>query len=125
MNDYLIEDSLFVHKEHRDWINQLNFYQDEIKFFQNELVQVHHKHFGETAILGTVEEYKEIFLKKLQHIDELRHDIVLHEKQLSKRLETKNPDLQPHHEVRDRYHVFVQGFELLKHNFKRFIAHND
>ena len=36
----IIADVYFVHKEHKDWMGKLNFYQDEIKFFQNELYKV-------------------------------------------------------------------------------------
>ena len=33
----IIEDEGFVHDEHKKWLSQLNFYDDEIKFFEKEL----------------------------------------------------------------------------------------
>lgn len=78
----LMKSTAFVHQEHKEWLQQLNFYQDEIKFFQNELAMVLHKHLDRFEFIENVDEYKNIFLKKLQHIDELRHKIILHEKAL-------------------------------------------
>jgi len=121
----LIENSTFVHNEHQEWLNQLNFYQDEIKFFQNELALVLLKNLGDLSIIEYAEEYKSIFLKKLQHIDELRHEIISHEKTLSENLEEDTEHLKEHNLTRDKFLEFVSKFESLKKAFKRFAAHND
>ena len=120
-----LENRQFFHQEHKEWLNQLNFYQDEIKFFQNELILVLQKHYESLSILDNVEDYRNIFLKKLQHIDELRYDISLHEKKLSGIMEQEPQDLDEHHQVRARLNEFVKDFELLKKNFRRFAAYND
>jgi hypothetical protein len=122
---HLLESNEFVHQEHQQWLSQLNFYQDEIKFFQNELALVLHRNMDSLSIIEYVEEYKEILLKKLEHIDELRHDIISHEKKLKKDTNGDLGEPQPHEMVREKFDTFVQDFELMKKNFKRFAAHND
>ena len=120
-----LTDRAFHHKEHKEWLSQLNFYQDEIKFFQNELLAVLHLHIDRLSIVELVDEYRDIFMKKLRQIDELRMQIVLHERLLSKMEDPKAEELWHHTEVRDKINEFRDDLEVLKKNFKRFAAHND
>lgn len=120
-----ITDRVFHHQEHLEWLSKLNFYQDEIKFFQNELLSVLHEHIDRLSIVELVDEYRDIFMKKLTQIDEMRMQIILHERLLGKMEEPKAEELWHHSEVRDKYLEFVDDFERMKMNFKRFAAHND
>ncbi len=120
-----LADKAFHHKEHREWLSQLNFYQDELKFFQNELLLVLHAHNDHLSIIELVDEYRDLFMKKLRQIDELRMHIILHEKALVKMEKSSSEELWEHTEVRDKIHEFVEEFESMKKNFKRFAAHND
>ena len=120
-----LTDKAFHHKEHREWLSQLNFYQDEIKFFQNELLVVLHEHNDHLSIVELVDEYRDILMKKLRQIDELRMHIILHEKSLVKMEVANSKELWHHSEVRDKINEFVNEFEMFKKNFRRFAAHND
>lgn len=113
------------HKEHREWLSQLDFYQDQIKIFQMELAQVLHRHPKYLSILEHVNEYRNIFIKKLEHIDEFRHQIILHEKRISQKLAPDTEGLWDHSETRTEIHQFMNEFEELKQNFRRFVAHNN
>ena len=121
----IIEDEQFVHHEHKEWLSQLNFFQDEIKFFQNELVKVIHEHNYSFSSLETVEEYRNILLKKLEHIDEMRHTIKRHERALAFPPEMDAPELKEHQEVKADFLDFVEKYNMMKKNFKRFAAYND
>lgn len=121
----IIEDEQFVHNEHKEWLSQLNFFQDEIKFFQNELVKVIHEHNYSFSSLETVEEYRNILLKKLEHIDEMRHAIMRHERALAYPPEMDSAELKDHQEVREDFLEFIDKYNMMKKNFKRFAAHND
>jgi hypothetical protein len=68
-----------LHKDHKTWLGELDFYQDEIKFFQQKLF---------TAILDNdhspmteehVQEYRDLFFLTLKRIDDARHLILRHE----------------------------------------------
>lgn len=113
------------HKEHREWLSQLDFYQDQIKIFQTELAQVLHRHPKYLSILEHVNEYRSILMKKLEHIDEYRHQIILHEKRISQKLEPDTEGLWDHSEMRSEIQQFMRDFEELKNNFRRFVAHNN
>ncbi len=113
------------HKEHQKWLSTLDFYQDEIKIFQHELLQVLHRHPNLLGIVEHVEEYRRIFLKKLEHIDDFRHRIILHERELFE-VQTHDPtDAKDHSEAREEIFQFFKDFETLKANFRRFVAHNN
>ena len=60
----------------------------------------------------------------MNKIDELRHQIILHEKKLGETLEPDAKDLWNHSKVRDQFLEFITDFEILKKNFKRFVIHN-
>lgn len=107
-------------QEHRDWLSQLNFYQDEIKIFQNELLKILHKHSDYLAIIEHVEEYRAIFMRKLQHIDDLRHKLLLSQ------YDMHDGNALPQHEaLKLQIEKFVADFEQLKANFRRFASRND
>jgi hypothetical protein len=111
-----------LHQEHREWLSQLDFYQDEIKIFQNELCGVIQQHPDYLHMIEHVDEYRSILLRKLQRIDDLRHTIMLHERQLVKE---EPQDEHEHDEVRSTMEHFVQAFESMKANFRRFVSRNN
>lgn len=113
------------HKDHQRWLSQLNFYQDEVKIFQNTLLLVLHKHPCSLSCVEHVEEYRRILLKKLAHIDELRYKIICHEQALTDRSATAEQPEATHHEVAGAIKAFVKDFEKMKRNLRGFIAHND
>lgn len=115
----------YQHQEHRDWLSQLDFYQDEIQIFQRELMQVLHRHPNYLSIIEHVDEYRRILLKKLEKIDEFRREIVLHEKRLSQTLDPTAEGLWDHSEVRNEIALFFKEFEAMKSNFRRFVAFNN
>jgi hypothetical protein len=122
-------DSTFIgtlqHKEHRQWLSKLDFYQDQIKIFQYELMQVLHRHPNYLSIIEHVDEYRDIFLKKLHRIDEFRHQIILHERRLSQKLSPDTEGLWDHSTMRTQIEEFINEFEDMKKSFRRFVAHNN
>lgn len=123
--DDLIQNTSFIHKEHKEWLSQLNFYQDEIKFFQNELAMVLMKNPDSFSKIEYVDEYRQIFLKKIQAIDAFRNAIIQHEKKIVEVYASRDVDLKNHQVVRDDFLEFIKEMELIKKNFKRFASRND
>lgn len=113
------------HQEHRDWISLLNHYQDEIKFFQNELFRVAVSHPDLPSIQEHVNEYRDLFHHKLRKIDDLRHRIATHENHLAASGETNLTEMHSHAHVRDEMLELETNFENLKQKFRRFASHND
>ena len=120
-----LEDIQFQHKDHQEWLNHLNFYQDEIKILQNELLLVLYEHPENLSLIEHVEEYRGILLKKLSHIDDLRHAIMQHEHKLATGDGVDEASAAKHREVSDQVSEFEGQFEAMKASFRRFVSHND
>ncbi|HMO40062.1 MAG TPA: hypothetical protein PKC76_15855 [Saprospiraceae bacterium] len=109
------------HQEHRDWLSQLDFYEDQMRTFQKELLKIVQHRPDYLSIVEHVDEYRRILLRKLEHMDALRHAIMQHERQIS------NAEFAPaeaHEAVKVQLLEFVADFEKLKVNFRRFVAYN-
>jgi len=53
-----------AHRRHTNWLLQLDYMQDQVRIFQNELSRVIHQHPDFMSIIEHVEEYRAILLKK-------------------------------------------------------------
>ena len=115
----------FHHQEHQEWLSKLNFYQDEIKIFQNELLLVLYEHPENLSLIEHVEEYRRILLKKLERIDELRYGVFVHERLLSQGKGISEEEEQKHLATRDEVQEFEGKFNEMKQAFRGFVAHND
>jgi vacuolar-type H+-ATPase subunit I/STV1 len=112
------------HKEHQDWLSKLNFFQDEIKVFQNELASVLHKNLDHVQVIEHVEEYRTIFLSQFKKIDDLRHSIIEHEKYLSSTLTEHPENAEAHRKTGQKLQDFSDQFEALRQAFRRFASRN-
>ena len=110
------------HQEHRQWLSQLNFYEDEIKIFQKELSMIVERNPSQYSISEHAEEYNKIFRKKLKKIFQLKEQLNLHEKGLSSGKISINDELWDHEETRLNISKFIRKIEDLKKNFKRFVS---
>ncbi len=110
------------HKEHKEWLSQLDFYFDEIKIFKNELSLIMDKHPDQFSITEHADEYNEIFRKKLNEIDKLKKQLQHHEHELVKGDEPLSDELWDHETTRVNILKFVTTFEKLKKNFRRFVS---
>lgn len=115
----------FHHQEHQEWISKLNFYQDEIKIFQNELLLVLYEHPENLSLIEHVEEYRRILIQKLKRIDDLRYGIFVHERLLSQGKGISEEEEQKHFATRDEVQEFEGKFKEMKRAFRGFVAHND
>lgn len=108
------------HEEHRDWLRTLDFFQDEIKIFQNELAEVLRRHPNLLSVVEHVDEYRRILLKKLEHIDNLRCGIQAQERVLAGL--SVHGSLPTHQRIKADYEDFTEQFDRFKQGFRRFVA---
>ena len=112
----------FHHEEHREWMNQLQFYQEQIHVFKKELNIVLTNYTGSYSIIEHVDEYRNIFQKKLDLIKNFQHQIQQHEKHIAHAVENWEEELWDHQELRGAIENFENDFQQLKTNFKGFVA---
>ena len=110
------------HKEHKEWLSQLDFYFDEIKIFQKELSIIMDRHPAQFSITEHAEEYNDIFSKKMKEIEKLKSKLQAHEHELTKESDPVMDDLWDHETTRVNVLKFVTKFEKMKKNFRRFVS---
>lgn len=113
-----------IHQEHRQWLTTLNFYHDEIKYFQTRLAEMASRD-DEDQFHQKIINFKASFFDMLQKIDELRYSIYKHEKkvvseyELSKRTRVSIND--DHHSKKNEIQQFEKDYEQLKKDFNNFL----
>ena len=114
-----------LHQEHREWLSQLDFYQEEIRIFQTELSQVINQHPDLLSIIEHVDEYRLILQRKQAHIDEFRNRITGHDQSLAEQEDDAGGFTALHESMRSELEQFRQDLESFKRTFRRFVAYND
>ena len=72
-----------LHEEHKQWLNNLNFYKDELVIMQNRISEIAQKNSAK-EILANVEHFQNQFIIQKEQIDIISHEIKLHEQALEK-----------------------------------------
>lgn len=115
-----------AHRRHINWLLQLDYMQDQVRIFQNELSRVIHQHPDFISVIEHVGEYRAILLKKLHHIDEYRSKIALLERALKNGGSVEIPGEPVEEEVLEKnLDAFVSDFDHLKMTLRRFVSRND
>ena len=70
-----------LHSEHEMWAKELDFYKDEVKFFEKRLEEVVVKNTNKD-MLAELEHFQNTFIRQKEVIDELNHSINIHEDKL-------------------------------------------
>jgi hypothetical protein len=78
--------------EHKSWSNELLFQKDELKIFSQKLDKVILKH-NEKDLLKRVAYFQKHFIRHVEIIDILLHDIKIHEQNLSRFKGSHNIDI--------------------------------
>jgi hypothetical protein len=110
-----------LHREHLVWLQHLDFYQDEIRFSQNRLLQVVLKHFREVN-METVAQFREKFLQMLRLIDECRHIIIAHEAEIASALAQENPRVTDHSIMKREMAGLEENFSQLRQDFQNLLV---
>ena len=115
-----------LHEEHKEWLNNLAFYKDEIKVMQNRISEVATKN-SSADVLKQIEHFQNQLIVQRNNIDELCHSIKDHENYLENRV-NENPTAVDHRKVndhpkmRDNYTAFDKVFNELRKELNTFLA---
>jgi len=114
-----------LHFEHKIWINELSFYEDEIKIYEHRLEELVMKSRN-PDMLAQLEHFQNQFIREKEVIDILKHDINSHEHKLSEYAEThpiaiEHVHFKDHSDLRDRMERFYKIWIELKEEFYAFL----
>ena len=115
-----------LHHDHKEWMNVLSFYKEDIKIMNNRLEEVASKN-SDREMHGWVERFQNKLIIQTEQIDILNHDIKDCESDIRKNVED-NPiasdrrKVYDHTELRDRFQTFELIFNKLRKDLNSFVA---
>jgi hypothetical protein len=72
-----------LHEEHKLWLNEVNLYEDELLSLENRLGEVVTKNTS-SEVLAPLEHFQNSIIRHKEVIDEIKHNIGVHEQHLAK-----------------------------------------
>lgn len=114
-----------LHFEHQLWTNELAFYADEIAIFEKGLGELV-RNTTDREVLAELEQLQNQFIRQKEVLDELKHDIHLHEQAMGKaaRFDEKIKSYPDHTNAREDMERYRQLYHELKGHFTRFMSKN-
>ncbi len=115
-----------LHNDHKLWLNTLDFCKQEIDILEHRMEEIA-KRNTHTDVMAELEHFQNQYIRQREVIDELRHELKLHENGLVKEA-LDNPVAIDHrlfgdHTAhRDAMHTFEKLYSELKAEFMRWLA---
>jgi hypothetical protein len=115
-----------LHQEHREWLNKLLFYRDELSIMDDRILEVAKKKSSKEAA-PLIEHFQNQLIIQNEQIDILNHDIKSHEAYLHTAVEKKGADIDTenfsdHQKHRESVIIFEKIFRELREEFIEFLA---
>jgi hypothetical protein len=108
-----------LHAEHKEWLNKLSFYEDDMKVMKSRIAEVASKNTSKDT-LSMVEHFQNQLVVQKETIDTLRHGINEHETYLLKKAD-KGPAASDHLQMNDhpKHRDEVQSFEKVFNELRK------
>lgn len=113
-----------LHVEHFQWLENLKFYEDELKILRERISEIAGKN-TKKSVLKQVEHFQNAMIIQRNEIDELKHLIHVHEEYIEKNI-ANNPaadrkNLNDHVKERERMEIFEKLFKEMKDEMNTFL----
>ncbi len=121
-----IQQFVQLHKEHQEWLHEMDSYQDEISFFQHSLCQVSSSDENKERAAKAAR-YRQECLENLQQLDTLRFQIYKNEAEVAKRMELADRlkehvvPQETHEGLRNMMEEYILAFKAFKKNVNGFL----
>ncbi|MFA9212287.1 MAG: hypothetical protein ACEQSR_00370 [Candidatus Methylacidiphilales bacterium] len=115
-----------LHAEHKEWLNKLSFYKDDLTVMQSRLDEVASKNSSKDALV-MIEHFQNQFKIQNEQIDILKHDINQHSANIESSI-SNNPvasdhrTMEDHAPERERMERFEELFASLRKDLFGFLA---
>ena len=115
-----------LHFEHTRWLSELKLYLDELPVFQSRLEDIT-KRYTSAEVLGELDQFQNRIYLERNAIDELLHDINLHEKEIAKYakehpIAIDHVLFHDHSPLRGRIETNRKMMDDLKKEFNRYLS---
>ncbi|MGE5520612.1 MAG: hypothetical protein ACM3VS_11840 [Candidatus Dadabacteria bacterium] len=114
-----------LHLEYSLWINELNFFKEEIQIFERHLEHLINI-FEHTEAKAKIEQFQNQFICQKEVIDVLKHDLYVSERQLASFVRElsgsgmESVKMDNHVNLRERVKTFRRIFNDLRNEFRQF-----
>ena len=112
-----------IHFEHRLWVNELNFFADELNIYEHQLEALATE-YDKRGAMQELEQFQNQFIRQKEVLDTLQHDIHIHEQKLSEAIQ-KNAELpldtDYHNYLKGQMESFRSIYAELKEKFYRYL----
>lgn len=88
-----------LHAEHKEWLEKLKFYKDEVEIMEKRIAEVASK-YTHKDVLAQIEHFQNQCIIQRERIDILRHNVNEAERELEKNI-NNNPTAVDHRKVKD------------------------
>jgi len=115
-----------LHAEHKEWLNKLSFYKDDLTVMQSRLGEVAAKNTLQEALV-MVEHFQNQFKIQYEQIDILKHEINQHSANIEASI-SNNPvasdhrTMEDHAPEREKIDKFEELFASLRKDLLGFLA---
>ena len=115
-----------LHVEHKEWLNKLLFYKDDLKIMQSRLDEIASKN-NIKEVLVFVERFENHFKIQKEQIDVLNHDIKQHvnkieESIINNPIASNHRKMDDHAEEREKMIRFEELFAELRKDLLSFLS---
>lgn len=114
-----------LHFEHTLWQNELSFFQDELAIYEKRLEKIVNG-TKDNGVLAELEHFQNQFIRQKEVLDQLKHDIKVHEQAIGRMLREKTDipetDVDRHNEVEEDLSMYRKIYGELKGEFLQFLA---
>ncbi|MBK9319483.1 MAG: hypothetical protein IPM91_12115 [Bacteroidetes bacterium] len=115
-----------LHAEHREWLNKIAFYKDEIKIMRHRLEQVTEKNTSK-EVLALVEHFQNQLIVQEEQNDILRHNVKEYENVIEDHLKKNEVAADrlkwdDHTNMRDQVDTYEKIFNDLRKELIGFLA---
>ncbi len=115
-----------LHKEHKEWLSNLQFCKDEISSFENRLSEVAAAN-SKTEVTAEVEHFQNQFIRQREVIDELGHEIrenehAITEAAAANNVATEHRRVPDNAALREKVETFNKLYAELKAGYNKFLS---
>ncbi len=115
-----------LHFEHKVWLNEFDFFKDEIQIFTERMAQLESRN-NSADFSAAFESLQNRLIRQKEVLDELRHEVKSHEHNLASFAEehpiaVDHVFFTDHSELRSKANRFKELYTEFKDEFNRFSA---
>ena len=113
-----------LHFDHKLWLNELRFFEDQLEIFDERLSQVVDRYKGDLSALASLEAFQNQIIRQREVIDELKHklrarekDLNIIEKNATEPISANHILFEYHHSEKEEMDTFIRLYDEMRNKY--------